>query len=56
MKPKIGKPLFFLSIAKEIWDSVAHTYSNKGHVAQVYEFKIKIHETKQEDLSITISC
>ena len=50
---EIGKPILYLSVAKEIWDVVLQTYSKKGNVTQIYELKTMIHKTKKKDLTVT---
>ena len=52
MQPKIGKPVLYLSTAKEIWEAMSKTYSKNDNVAQIYELKVAIHNTKQQDLSM----
>ena len=42
----------FMSSTKKVWDVVLQTYSKKGDVAQIYELKTIIHNTKQKDLSV----
>ena len=46
-QPEISKPLLFLSVAKEIWDVVTHSYSMVGIKAQVYDLQNQINPTKQ---------
>ncbi|KAJ8771605.1 hypothetical protein K2173_026782 [Erythroxylum novogranatense] len=43
----------FLGTAKEIWDAIKQTYSMVHDVAQIYEIKTKISNTKQNNHSVT---
>ena len=43
----------FLTIAKEIWDSICRTYSKACDAAQVYEIKVKTSATKQGSKTVT---
>nr|CAN61281.1 hypothetical protein VITISV_018008 [Vitis vinifera] len=43
----------FLTIAKEIWDSICRTYSKACDAAQVYEIKVKTSATKQGSRTVT---
>ncbi|RVW30585.1 hypothetical protein CK203_086063 [Vitis vinifera] len=52
-KSEISRTCMFLSTAKEIWESVCHTYSKVRDAAQMYELKTRIHNTKQGILSVT---
>ena len=56
MQPEISRTCMFLSRAKEIWESVYHTYSKVRDATQMFELKTRIHSTKQSILSITEYC
>ena len=53
IQPEMSHTCMFLSTAKEIWESVCHTYSKVRDAAQTYELKTRIHNTKQGILSVT---
>ncbi|RVW55090.1 hypothetical protein CK203_067093 [Vitis vinifera] len=53
MQPEISRTCMFLSTAKEIWESVCHTYFKVRDATQMYELKIRIHNTKQGILFVT---
>lgn len=41
-------------MVKEIWDAIAHSYSNRGDCAQIYELKNRIYDTKQQEALVTL--
>ena len=49
MKPEIGQPFLYLSTAKNVRDAMTKTYFKKGNAAQIFELKMTIHNTKQQD-------
>lgn len=51
--PHISQVFLFLPSAKDLWDAVTETYSDLGKTAQLYEFKCRIHETKQGSDTVT---
>ena len=53
MQPEISGNCMFLSTAKDIWDTVKHTYSKVKNATLAYEIKTKIHSTKQGTMSTT---
>ena len=46
MNLAISDTHMFLTIAKEIWDSICRTYSKACDAAQVYEIKVETSATK----------
>ena len=52
MQPDISNGFLFMDTAMEIWDAVAQTYSQKENMAQIYDLKCRIHNSKQRDSSI----
>ena len=53
MNLAISDTHMFLTIAKEIWDSICRTYSKACDAAQVYEIKVKTSATKQGSRTVT---
>ena len=51
MIPEIGEEFLGLTTAKEIWDTVANTYSKRGNIAQVYDFQQSVDHLLQGELS-----
>ena len=52
MLPKISGICMFLTMAKEIWETIRQTYSKVRDAAQIYEIKQKISTTKQGTRSV----
>lgn len=42
----------FLSMVKEIWETIQQTYSKKNDLAQVYKIKVNLMAAKQGNLSV----
>lgn len=53
MEPEIGQVYQFHSMAKEIWDAVTATYSDKGYYAQAFAVKLNLKDTRQGSRNIT---
>ncbi|RVW34419.1 L-arabinokinase [Vitis vinifera] len=56
MQPEISRTCMFLSRAKEIWESVYHTYSKVRDATQMFELRQGFTVPKQSILSITEYC
>lgn len=52
MELELSNGYLFMDTAKEIWDAVSQTYSHKGNMAQIYELKCRIHNSKQRESSV----
>ena len=55
-EPNICKTYLFSSLAKEILDVAAKTYSDVGNLAQILEIRTQICEIKQGRQSMTKYC
>ena len=55
MQPEIGGACMFLTMTKEIWETVKQTYSKVQYANQIYKIRAKIHSRKQITSSI-IEC
>lgn len=53
MALKVSHTCLFLSLAKEIWDTVYRIYSKVKDATQIYEIQIKIFNTKQGSKFVT---
>jgi len=53
MLPKVSKNYIFLSIAKDIWETIKKTYSKVQDALVVFEIKTKISSTKRRTLLVT---
>ncbi|KAH7844678.1 hypothetical protein Vadar_030535 [Vaccinium darrowii] len=52
MELELSNGYLFMDTAKEIWDAVSQTYSQKGNMAQIYDLKCRIHNSKQRESSV----
>ena len=55
MEPDIAETFFGMETSKDIWDTLAETYSRKGNVAQIYELRRLIEFEIQGDPFYSIS-
>ncbi|PKA49022.1 hypothetical protein AXF42_Ash020601 [Apostasia shenzhenica] len=53
MTPDISYPISFCDTAKEMWDTVAQTYSQRGDIAQAYELQYRFQELRQGEMIVT---
>ena len=53
MEASIAKPHMFLKTAKEVWDSVRETYSDRENASQVFELKTKLWQSRKVGRDVT---
>lgn len=46
MQPAIGRPSYFVSTAKDIWDVLVNNYLKKENATWIFDLKRANHETK----------
>ena len=53
MEPKISQPYLFYKIAREVWEAIQEIYSDLENIAQYFEIRAAIRNTKQGNLGVT---
>ena len=53
MEASIAKPHMFMKTAKEVWDSVRETYSDRENASQIFEVKTKLWQSRQGGRDVT---
>ena len=53
MNNEMGENFMYYKTAKEMWDAVKRSYSNKENTSEIFGLKSVLHDLRQQDLTVT---